>query len=374
MSSTTASAAATTATVDRQTYWCHECDMSVSLLFPTTTSSSSPTTLLCPYCHSDFLEEMDSPLLHPNSNSNSTLSSLTSFLDPPFPILSPSQTLTTTTPTTDVDVADDATFQFPSATASDDNYLLDNPYLQRLIQHLTNSDSDDSSPSATTTTRCHSPASKAAVQAIPTIKITASLLELDPIILCAVCKDQFVIDVEVKQLPCKHMYHSDCILPWFLQHNSCPVCRFQLPTENDDSRDRRSRFDAARLGELMEDEDLFGFGSTLRHIARRHRLVFPVNQQSSGDSPTQVGEAEAGFVERANSVETVTSWPSWPVERGIGVGGRGDEDIAVSARLSEDSGGMMSEARVSGSVLANLSYVNAQFRVISSSGAVATDP
>uniref|UniRef100_A0A5B7ANE0 RING-type E3 ubiquitin transferase n=1 Tax=Davidia involucrata TaxID=16924 RepID=A0A5B7ANE0_DAVIN len=356
MSSTTASA--TTTTVDRQTYWCHECDMSVSLLFPSaaSTTSSSPTTLLCPYCHSDFLEEMDSPPFNLTPNPNPTLSPFTSFIDPPFPILSPPQTLTT--PTTDVDVAADTTaFQFPSATASDDHYLIDSPYLQRLIQHLTNSESDDSSPAANTTTRCHTPASKAAVEAIPTIKITASLLELDPIIICAVCKDQFVIDVEAMQLPCKHMYHSDCILPWFLQHNSCPVCRFQLPTENDDSRERRSTFDAVRFGELMEDEDLFGFGSTLRHIARRHRLVLPVSQQSSVDSPTQVGEAEARSVERverANSVETVSSWPSWPVERGLSVGGRGDEDIAVSARVSEDGEAIMSEARVSGSVLANL--------------------
>uniref|UniRef100_A0A5B7ALJ8 RING-type E3 ubiquitin transferase n=1 Tax=Davidia involucrata TaxID=16924 RepID=A0A5B7ALJ8_DAVIN len=360
MSSTTASA--TTTTVDRQTYWCQECDMSVSPFSlspsPSTSTTTTTTTLFCPYCHSKFFEEMDSPFFNPNPNTNSTLIPLTSFLDPPFPHLSPSETLTT--PTTDVDLADTTTFQFPSATASNDNYLLDSPYLQSLIQHLTNSEPDDSSPAAATTTRCHSPASKTAVEAIPTIKITASLLELDPIILCAVCKDQFVIDVETKQLPCKHMYHSDCILPWLSQHNSCPVCRFQLPTENDDSteRRRRSRFEAVRWG-LMEDEDLFGFRirSRLRQTARRHMLDY-MSQQSSVDSlsPTQVGEAEPGFVERANSVETVSSWPSWPIEGGIGVGGHGDEDMAVSARVGEDGDTVMAEARISGSVLATLRY------------------
>jgi len=58
----------------------------------------------------------------------------------------------------------------------------------------------------------------------------APLLEKD----CAVCKDQFALRTEdpdeqvVITLPCKHPFHSPCILPWLKQNGTCPTCRHQL--------------------------------------------------------------------------------------------------------------------------------------------------
>ena len=31
---------------------------------------------------------------------------------------------------------------------------------------------------------------------------------------CPVCKELFVLDEEIKKLPCKHYFHEDCITPW----------------------------------------------------------------------------------------------------------------------------------------------------------------
>ena len=35
------------------------------------------------------------------------------------------------------------------------------------------------------------------------------------------------------RLPCAHIFHSECVLDWLTNHQcTCPVCRYELPTEN----------------------------------------------------------------------------------------------------------------------------------------------
>jgi E3 ubiquitin-protein ligase RNF115/126 len=75
------------------------------------------------------------------------------------------------------------------------------------------------------------------VEKLPVIEVTEELLESDSS-QCAVCKDTFALGEKAKQMPCKHIYHTDCILPWLELHNSCPVCRHELPTDDPDYEQR----------------------------------------------------------------------------------------------------------------------------------------
>ncbi|KAM7527754.1 hypothetical protein LguiB_031164 [Lonicera macranthoides] len=74
------------------------------------------------------------------------------------------------------------------------------------------------------------PASKAAVESMPTVVILEEHVSTESH--CAVCKEAFVLGSEAREMPCNHIYHSDCILPWLNLRNSCPVCRHELPTCN----------------------------------------------------------------------------------------------------------------------------------------------
>ncbi|VFQ88481.1 unnamed protein product [Cuscuta campestris] len=67
------------------------------------------------------------------------------------------------------------------------------------------------------------PAPEFIIDAIPKIQISESHLINDKA--CSVCLEEFEVGEEARELPCKHIYHSECIVPWLRLHNSCPVCR-----------------------------------------------------------------------------------------------------------------------------------------------------
>ncbi|KAF3437993.1 hypothetical protein FNV43_RR20749 [Rhamnella rubrinervis] len=83
------------------------------------------------------------------------------------------------------------------------------------------------------------PASKTVVENLPSVVLTQENIENNDAI-CAVCKDDINIDELAKQLPCSHRYHGDCIVPWLGIRNTCPVCRYELPTDDADYERRRT--------------------------------------------------------------------------------------------------------------------------------------
>ncbi|KAK4776654.1 hypothetical protein SAY86_005342 [Trapa natans] len=72
-----------------------------------------------------------------------------------------------------------------------------------------------------------SPATRSSIDAMPIVKISQRHLRSNSH--CVVCLEKFEIGLEARQMPCNHLYHSACIIPWLVQHNSCPICRQELP-------------------------------------------------------------------------------------------------------------------------------------------------
>lgn len=71
------------------------------------------------------------------------------------------------------------------------------------------------------------PASPAAVVALPSVVVKDGL-KTD----CVVCREEIREGREVCELPCQHLFHWMCILPWLRKTNTCPCCRFPLPADD----------------------------------------------------------------------------------------------------------------------------------------------
>jgi E3 ubiquitin-protein ligase RNF115/126 len=81
------------------------------------------------------------------------------------------------------------------------------------------------------------PAAKSAVAELPKLEIMSEAEN----VLCAICKDMVTVDEMATKLPCGHGYHGDCIVPWLDSRNSCPVCRFELPTDDPEYEEERKK-------------------------------------------------------------------------------------------------------------------------------------
>eukprot|EP01017_Pseudomicrothorax_dubius_P026042 TRINITY_DN2876_c0_g1_i12.p1 TRINITY_DN2876_c0_g1~~TRINITY_DN2876_c0_g1_i12.p1 ORF type:complete len:191 (+),score=31.09 TRINITY_DN2876_c0_g1_i12:60-575(+) len=75
------------------------------------------------------------------------------------------------------------------------------------------------------------PAAKDALENLPLVKYSKAECQVGD---CSVCKDEFNEEEPVRKMPCEHLFHNDCLVPWLKSHNSCPTCRFELPTDDQD--------------------------------------------------------------------------------------------------------------------------------------------
>lgn len=78
------------------------------------------------------------------------------------------------------------------------------------------------------------PAEKEKISSLPTVNISQE--QADCCMECPVCKEDFAVGEPVRQLPCNHFFHSDCIVPWLEMHDTCPVCRKSLNGEDSSSQ------------------------------------------------------------------------------------------------------------------------------------------
>jgi len=75
-------------------------------------------------------------------------------------------------------------------------------------------------------------ASDDAIAALPIVEVTSEMANQECGCSCAICLNDFEVGAEgVTRMPCKHLYHKACLLPWLESHNTCPSCRAEVEAQ-----------------------------------------------------------------------------------------------------------------------------------------------
>ncbi|CAJ0956690.1 unnamed protein product, partial [Mesorhabditis belari] len=64
------------------------------------------------------------------------------------------------------------------------------------------------------------------VARIPRVKVNQKHVDNDT--QCTTCMESFKKDETVLELNCRHIFHQDCLVPWFERHRTCPICRQEV--------------------------------------------------------------------------------------------------------------------------------------------------
>ncbi|KAL7583311.1 hypothetical protein Lser_V15G42410 [Lactuca serriola] len=189
------------------------------------------------------------------------------------------------------------------------------------------------------------PASKAAVESMPTIEVSS--LHVSTESHCAVCIEAFALGAEAREMPCKHIYHPDCIIPWLSMRNSCPVCRHELPTDTTESIERSEPIEEESAAVGLTIWRLPGGGFAVGRFTGSRRT-------GSGDRelPVVYTEADGGFSDNSGSPRRIM-WESRRY-RARGQGGMGSVfrnmfsffgRLRSSSNSSDSNGASMNRSR-----------------------------
>ncbi len=207
-------------------YWCHICKKEFSKIY------IENIEIQCTYCGNTFCEELqnEDPLSenHPSHFQpyDSTYNNLNNNINRnnQIDLLNILHSNNNTRPRTTSSLLD-MIIQYVSSR----NYYEEN--LENIINQIMMNDTNKYG---------NPPASKKSIEKLEKIIINDEKLKSFGIEnTCAVCKDEFVIGQECLLMPCQHHFHKDCLLPWLNERNSCPVCRFELPTDDEDFENRK---------------------------------------------------------------------------------------------------------------------------------------
>lgn len=139
-------------------------------------------------------------------------------------------------PVQDSSNPDQETRESTTSSEFSDRIILVNPLTQSMVIMETRTSSTlETFMNELMSKECQPPASKASIDALPSVEICEESEKGE----CVVCLDELGIGgLVVKEMPCKHRFHGNCVEKWLKIHGTCPICRYKMPEEDGDSNNK----------------------------------------------------------------------------------------------------------------------------------------
>jgi hypothetical protein len=90
---------------------------------------------------------------------------------------------------------------------------------------------------------------------------------------CPICSDDYTLAEEIVRLPCAHVFHHPCVMPWLESKKTCPICRFEFKNELPTTEELNSFTSEelkSRIHNHVEIDD-----SVMEHETRSHPPSIP---------------------------------------------------------------------------------------------------
>ncbi|XP_050088109.1 E3 ubiquitin-protein ligase RNF126 isoform X2 [Anopheles aquasalis] len=134
------------------------------------------------------------------------------------------------------------------------------------------------------------PLEKERIAEIPTVAISEKQVEMK--LQCSVCFEDFQVGESVRKLPCLHVYHEPCIIPWLELHGTCPSCRKSLTPESG-SQQPGSQQATTTAQSLQQPEPMDTSQQQQQQQQQQQAVPTPAESAQSQQQPQQTQEPQA---------------------------------------------------------------------------------
>ena len=109
---------------------------------------------------------------------------------------------------------------------------------------------------------------------------------------CSICLMEVNEGQNTILLPCGHMFHEECVTKWLKIHNTCPLCRFELPTDNADYERQRNQRNQQREERVRNNPNVRPVDFNHPENLSSNNVISINNNQNQNNNQSQNNDAQ----------------------------------------------------------------------------------